>query len=157
MNLSDIGLFLDLVSNPKQYQAKLKELKEYDDSLKANIALSHDVADIETAKSLAAKALTEATGYIDQAKEQAENIISAARTAYETRFAALAQKEKEADEAVATKNRIEAAHAARENAVAQLEKQLVKRSEQLRQDELSVQARLAEVSERLEKLKSVMG
>jgi len=157
MNLSDIGLFLDLVSNPKQYQAKLKELKEYDDSLKANIALSHDVADIETAKSLAAKALTEATASIDAAKEQAETIIATARTAYESRFAALAQKEREADEAVATKNRIEAAHAARENAIAQLEKQLTKRSEQLKQDEASLQARLAEVSERLDKLKSVMG
>lgn len=157
MNFQDIETFIDLVKNPKAYEAKLAELKAYDASIKANIALSNDIADIKKAKELAANALQQATAKFEAADEQAAKIVADASVVYNKRFAELAEKERKAEEAVAAKKAMELSVTQRNLELTRLEKELAKAQVALETEKVQVAEKQKDLDKRLEKLKSVMG
>jgi F0F1-type ATP synthase membrane subunit b/b' len=157
MNFNDIFDFIQLVKDPKKYEAKLAELKAYDASIKANIALSDDVNDIETAKKLAAEALNKNNAILAEANKEAAKIMDGARAVYDQKFQELGATQREAENAIAKQKQQELVMKQQANALAKDQSDIADLRAQLQAERQQVAQLQKEVDERLEKLKSVMG
>ena len=157
MQLTELLDFIDLVKNPDKYKAKVDELIAYNKSIEANIQLTEDVANIEKAKALTAKALTQATVQVDAAKEEAKRLVSEAQQAA-AKLVKTADERRVALETWASELKArEESFTVRSASLTKLEQDVADRSRQVEQDRASLTIQLQEVAERLEKLKSVMG
>ena len=157
MSFDDLFDFIQLVKEPKKYEAKLLELKAYDASIKANIALSDDINDIETAKKLAAEALNKNNEILANANKEAEKIMEAARAVYDKKFQELDALRRQADETIASTKQQQQEL---KNQVSSLKKEQEAASAtrlQLEAERQEVAKLKTEVEDRLQKLKSVMG
>jgi hypothetical protein len=157
MQLNELLEFIDLVKNPDKYKAKVDELIAYNKSIEANIQLTEDIADIAKAKTLTAKALTEALAQIDSAKIEAKRCVAEAQ-AQAAKLVSTADERRVALETWASELKTrEESFTVRSAALTKLESEVADRSRQVEQDRASLAVQLQEVAERLEKLKSVMG
>jgi chromosome segregation ATPase len=157
MNFDDLFDFVQLIKDPKKYEAKLLELKAYDASIKANIALSDDVNDIETAKKMAVEALNKNNAILANANAEAQKILDGARAVYDKKFQELAITQREAENAIAKQKQQELVIKQQANSLAKDQSDLATLRSQLEFERQQVAQLQKEVDERLEKLKSVMG
>jgi len=147
----------DLLKNPEKYESLLRQLIEREKAIKDNIALSDDVSDINTAKQLAADALNEALAIKEEAKKEAEKIKAGQRAAFDKKFADLAAKQVEADQAISDKKAMEQWVRSREVEFAARAKELTAQENSLYTVKMANESLNKELQERLEKLRSVMG
>ena len=157
MNFDELFDFVQLIKDPKKYEAKLLELKAYDASIKANIALSDDVNDIETAKKMAVEALNKNNAILANANAEAQKILDGARAVYDKKFQELGATQREAENAIAKQKQQELVIKQQAEALAKDQNDLAALRSQLEVERQQVAQLQKEVDERLEKLKSVMG
>lgn len=157
MSFQDFLEILDLIKDPAKYEAKLNELISHEEAIKANIALSDDVSDINTAKQAATDTLNAALKTLEDAKKEAEQIKQGQRAAYDKKLADLAALQVEASQAIADKK-------AMDSRIASINADIAVRTKELTARETDLLSRLAEanalkedLNARLEKLRSVMG
>lgn len=157
MQVEDILAFIRLVENPKEYKEKALEFQAYRDQIKANIQLSDDVADINKAKAKIAEDLALAESYIAKAENEAKEIVANAKVVYDRRHADLDAREKLLNETNAARLALETSVKQRDADLRKAEKDFATRNKVLQDSEASVAAKLQELTEKLDKLKSVMG
>jgi DNA repair exonuclease SbcCD ATPase subunit len=157
MNFNELFDFIDLIKNPDKYLAKLEELNSYNESIKANIALSDDVNDIETAKKMALDALNKNNEILAKAQTEARKIVDDARVVYDKKFQDLGIAQRAAEETTAKNKQQEIAMNEQMTSLTKDQKALNDVRIQLEQERKQLAQLQTEVSERLDKLKSVMG
>lgn len=157
MNFDDLFDFIQLIKDPKKYEAKVLELQAYDASIKANIALSDDVKDIETAKKMAVEALNKNNAILANAQNEARKLIDDARSIYDKKFQDLGIAQRAAEETIAKNKQQEIAMNEQMTSLTRDQKALQETRAQLEQERKQLAQLQLEVSERLDKLKSVMG
>jgi uncharacterized coiled-coil protein SlyX len=157
MSYDDLLELIKFVNDSKAVEQRVKELKAREEAILANIQLTEDVADIETAKKLAVEALTEARATVEAAKTEAQNIIAAAQREYNKKFAELQVAQTKAEEAVTATKQMEQRIEQKEIEWAAEEKRQAKLAEALAAQQRELNAKQADVDARLDKLKSVMG
>jgi flagellar biosynthesis/type III secretory pathway protein FliH len=154
MNLNDFLAFVEFVKDVDKYQERVSALKAENDRLEKNIELTAQVANIPRVKELTEKKLEEAREILAAAQAEAVAIKEKAKSAYEARKVVLDQKETQAAEALSEGRRaLQEARELHATLVAEAKRELAdlqKRQEQVSQVQ-------QEVTERLSKLKSVMG
>jgi len=154
MNLNDFLAFVEFVKDVDKYQERVSALKAENDRLEKNIELTAQVANIPRVKELTEKKLEEARETLAAAQTEAVAIKEKAKNAYEARKVVLDQKETQAAEALSEGRRaLQEARELHATLVAEAKRELAdlqKRQEQVSQVQ-------QEVTERLSKLKSVMG
>lgn len=157
MQFTEFLEIFDLLKNPEKYESLLRQLIEREKAIKDNIALSDDVSDINTAKQLAADALNEALAIKEDAKKEAEKIKAGQRAAFDKKFADLAAKQVEADQAISDKKAMEQLLHSREAEFAARAKELTAQENYVYTVKVANESLNKELQERLEKLRSVMG
>lgn len=154
MNLNDFLDFVDFVKNAEALGKQVQVLKDENDRLETNIKLTSEIADIPRTKELTANLLEDARVTLDQAKKEAADVKEKAKTAYQKQLADVSEREGKAQDLLK-----EARQALKdaETLHATLIKDLAAQLEAVKQKEDVLVKTQAEVSERLDKLKSVMG
>ena len=157
MNFDDFMDIVNVLGNPDAYAKKIAELKSYEQSIKNNIDASVDVSKLKTLLSAAAKSVDDAEQIKAKAVKDAEKIVADASVVYNARYAKLASYELSAANSIAEGNRIVADQSSREAGYREQEKSLVMQAQSLANDNLAIAGLQAELTERLNKLRSVMG
>ena len=157
MNLQDIAEFIDLVNNPAKYERVLNNIKEEQERLNAVIETVGKASELDKLRKEVEKERSELQAdFNKQSKE---------RDAYvEREVELLSKKKRDLDDAL--QNAAKALQEAAEKTAAarELATSFEGREKQLRQAEESIQVRqkqldaqIAEYSEKIAKLRSVMG
>ena len=154
--LDQLSEVLDLVRNADKYQAKVKELKDLDATIKASV---ENAADLSRAKELKATA----ERILDQAKQDAESFMKAKEVEVAKRqdilsagFEDLRKQQSEANKMEYQAKQVIDAAQAKEQEVAKKEKELAAQRATLAAQAASLSAKEQELNERLSKLRSVM-
>jgi len=157
MNIQDIADFLDLVKNPKKYEAALADLKSESDRQQAVLATMAKAKDLTGWE----KELDKREATLESNYQSRVESLDAQATAKQSELdaALLAAKKSQGESAaLVTKNREQEKQlVVRENIVA--EKEFVLERDQKIVNERSAQlnAQIAEYEEKLSKLKAAMG
>ena len=156
MNLEHIAQFIDFVNSPEKYAAKLKELQDYESSIKNTLAISASASELEVLKSEQLATNIAAKVKLEEASNYAASKIASAEAYYKTKIEELNKYEEQlTSKAIDIDSKVKVSA---ENLVAveSSKKNLKNKEEQLREWELRVIAKEKELDLRLEKLKSVM-
>jgi hypothetical protein len=157
MSYDDLMELIKFVNDSKAVEQRVKELKAREEAILANIQLTEDVADIETAKKLAVEALAEARATVEAAKAEAQTIKASAQTAYDKKFAELQAAQVKAEEAVAATKQMELLIAQKKAEWAAEDKRQSKAAQALAAQQQELNEKQADIDARLDKLKAVMG
>ena len=157
MNIQDISDFIDLVKNPAKYERVLQNIKDEQERLNAVIATVGKASELDKLRKEVEKERAELQADFDK--------LSKERDAYiEREVELLSKKKRDLDEAL--QNAAKALQDAAEKTAAAkaLASSFDGREKQLRQAEESIQVRqkqldaqISEYSEKIAKLRSVMG
>lgn len=157
MSYDDLMELIKFVNDSKAVEQRVKELKAREEAILANIQLTEDVADIETAKKLAVEALAEARATVEAAKAEAQTIKASAQTAYDKKFAELQAAQVKAEEAVAATKQMERLIEQKKAEWAAEDKRQLKAAQALAAQQQELNEKQADIDARLDKLKAVMG
>lgn len=148
---------LDLLQNPDKYAAQIAELKRQDESIQASTKEYGLTGDVVRAQKKADRAVEDANALMEQAKIDAAKIQADASSAFDAKYKDRQIREIAAEQAITafrnsklTWAQHQADHRAKEESLAAAQKQLEIGREALVKDK-------QEVSERLSKLRQVMG
>ena len=148
---------LDLLKDPVKYEQKVNELKAHNQSIQDSIAQMGVTGDVVKAQAKADKLVAKAEAILATAQADAETLIANARNVYNAKFEEIKQREVVADQALANYNTIKNQTAAREQELRQAEKAAVALQAVLAAQQADLNTKQAEVDERLNKLRQVMG
>lgn len=157
MQFDDFLKVVDLLKDPAQYEAKVAELTDREAGINAAIAELAEKSGIISTLEGAQKKLAESAAVLDDAKVQAQAIITGAQTAFDKRNTELQAREVIADQAMADYNTIKNQLAFRSNELSQGEKALNSARAQLQADLADLANKQKEVDARLAKLREAMG
>jgi DNA primase large subunit len=157
MQFDDFMQVLDLIKNPKDYEAKVKDLIAQQATIQSLIDELNVKGDVAKAQEQAATLVKQAQAKVEAANKQAAEIIAGAQAAFDKRNAELQVREVIADQKLADYNTMKANEAARNEALRQQEKQLSALQADLEDTKASLRVAQAEVDERLTKLRQAMG
>lgn len=157
MNIQDISDFIDLVKNPAKYERVLQNIKDEQERLNAVIATVGKASELDKLRKEVEKERAELQADFDKQSKERDAYV-------EREVELLSKKKRDLDEAL--QNAAKALQDAAEKTAAAkaLAASFDGREKQLRQAEESIQVRqkqldaqIAEYSEKIAKLRSVMG
>jgi peptidoglycan hydrolase CwlO-like protein len=157
MQFDDFMQVLDLIKNPKDYEAKVNELVAQQATIQSLIDELNIKGDIAKAQQQAETLVKKATAYVEDANKQAAKIIADAQAAFDKRNTELQAREVIADQKMADYNTMKNQEAARNEALRQQEKRLAAMQADLEDTKATLRTAQTEVDERLTKLRQVMG
>jgi len=154
MNLNDFLDFVDAIKNVEKYEAQVKDLRDENERLEKNIAATAKVTELSALLEAAAIDQAEAKKLVKEAKEEAAKLKEAAKVSYDAKHAALVIREGEvAEKLLQASKALEAATTLNTETKETLAKELA----DVHARKAKLIADSAEVTERLAKLKAVMG
>jgi multidrug resistance efflux pump len=157
MQFDDFMQVLDLIKNPKDYEAKVKDLIAQQKAIQDSIDELNIKGDIGKARDDANTLVKQAKAKVEAANKQAADIIAGAQASFDKRNAELQVREVIADQKFADYNTMKAQEAARNEALRVQEKQLSAMQADLESTKATLRSAQAEVDERLNKLRQAMG
>ena len=157
MEFKELLNFIDFVKTPELYEAQLTQLREEQQRLQQNIEATAKLGEISALHNQAEQAAADAQKLIDQANEQAIDIIASAKISYDAKVAELDKRAQELSlsEIALAQTLKDAADQAK--AVATLKKSLEEAQGAVILERQALAIAQADVDARLEKLKAVMG
>lgn len=157
MQFDDFMDIVNVLGNPTAYAKKIAELKAYDQSIKDNLDATVDVSKLKALLDTAAASIETAKQTKATAIKDAEKIVADARVVYDKRYESLFAKEDAASVATSEANQIKLDQAVRENEMRTKEKELSIALKRLADSQQQTDVLQLELTERLDKLRSVMG
>lgn len=157
MNIQDIADFLDLVKNPKKYEAALTDLKAENDRQQAVLATITNAKNLDAwKKELDKREATLETNYQSRVASL-DTEVTAKKAELDASLAAAKKSQGDNAELVAKNKEKEKLLVEREKVVAEKEFVLDRDQKIVNERSAQLNAQIAEYEDKLSKLKAVMG
>jgi len=157
MQFDEFLNIVDLLKNISTYEAKIAELSAREKAIVDATTTLKVTGDVVKAQDKADAAIAKATEMLEQAKVQADVIVSDSRVVFDKRHGELKAREILAEQAIANYTAIKNSLSTREGEFRAVEKQNAALASVLEAQRVDLAAKQVELDERLKKLREVMG